>query len=252
MSADLALSFDDVLASAFDEPSIDLIAAHLPRGTGNVLVAAADHGRTLVQLIRRGFVADAIEHTAGAMQAAQRRLGDRDANATVVRQELDQLNLPFRYAGAYVAARGWQVLDRRRAARALELLRGHLVEPGVLLLQGYIPDLAAHPPGAPIIEIERKRQPDGSIITRRRERRVDREAQLIVQDERYEQRRGMNVVAREDQGSTLAWYTPEEAIALMHASGFAGAVAVEQPIPPADAPEDGRAFLLRATIDDQR
>jgi len=183
-----------------------------------------------------------------ADRAAQQRLSDAGANATLFRQELDQLNLPFRYAAAFVAAHAWQSLDQRRGARALELLRGHLIDPGVLLLQGYIPDVAAHPPGAPLIEIERKRQSDGSIITRRRERRVDRDAQLILQNERYEQRIGARVVAREDLKSTLAWYSPEEGIELMHASGFAGAQIVEEELPLPFAPAEGRAFLLRAVI----
>jgi len=60
MSGELALQSDDILASAYDEDSVDLIASHLPGDAGSVLVAAADHGRTLVQLIARGFSADAM------------------------------------------------------------------------------------------------------------------------------------------------------------------------------------------------
>jgi hypothetical protein len=106
------------------------------------------------------------------------------------------------------------------AQKALERIRAHLVDPGLLLMDLYIPAEAAHPPGAPVVQVQTLTLPDGSKIARRAEVFVDIEGRRIDIKSRYEQRERATITAREDETLAVTWYSEDEITALLRNAGY--------------------------------
>ncbi|HZQ62365.1 MAG TPA: hypothetical protein VFC24_13505 [Casimicrobiaceae bacterium] len=241
--SDLPSRFDASSTPALAPSAVEWYASRLPRDQGTLLIAGGDAGRLITSLAQCGMHAHGVEGSASAVEHCSDRLRSIAPDTPVFRQDLGQLNLPFRYAGALIAPDGWQWLDAARVDAAIARVHAHLIAPGVLLLCGIVPDDAEHPPGAPLVEIERVKLDDASVITRRSERRVDRDAQAIESIERYERRSGAKVIERADVTRRLCWRTPEEMLALVLATGFAQAR-----IEDIAATRPGRTYAIVASL----
>ena len=221
MTSELAARFAQQHADSIAATDLAAYASHLPQDSGAVLVAGTHAGRLLLELVELGYHAHGVESSAAELAHAQAALHASGCGAPLFRQDLASLNLAFRYAGMLIGARIWQNLRRRSLQSALTHAKAHLVEPGVLLLELEVPAEAEHPPGAPLVEIERVKLDDHSIITRRCERSVDAQAHRVDVAERYELRSGAAVTAREDARLAIHWYDESEAQVMMIEAGFA-------------------------------
>lgn len=223
---------------------LDWYGERLPRDAGPVLEAMTGSGRLLLPLAAAGFNVHGVDHSAAMLASCEARLATANLNAILFRQDVAALNVPFRYAAAVVAAGAFQrIVDPVRANAALQRLRAHLTDPGCLLLDLRVPALAAHPPGAAVVEIRRVNLDDGSSITLRSETTVNVDARRIDSINRYERRGGRKVIAREDERRSLTWYTEEEVVTLMREAGYRD-IRVE---PAAATPEgDAHCFAVSA------
>jgi hypothetical protein len=215
----------------------------LPRDAGAVLEPMCGSGRLLIPLTERGLSLHGVDSSAAMLDACRARLAAAGREATLVRQDVVALNLPFRYGAALVAAGSFQLLaDPMQARTALARIRAHLVPPRLLLMDLFVPDAAVHPPGAPEVDIRSVRDAGGGRITLRSESTVDTEARLLSMRLRYERRGAGGAVEREDEALAITWYDEDEIAALLGAAGF-DQVAIE---PPAWC-SGARAFGVRAS-----
>jgi len=222
---------------------LDWYLERLPRDAGAVLEPMCGSGRLLVPLAARGLVVHGVDTSAAMLDACRTRLTAAGLDATLVRQDVAELNLPFRYGAAFVAAGSFQLLvDPAHARAALTRIRAHLVPPRMLLLDLTVPDAALHPPGAPRVEIRSVRDARGMRITLRSETTVDAAARLLTMRLRYERRGADGAIEREDEALSLTWYDAEEIGALLGAAGFDG-ISIE----PSAWGCGERAFGVRAT-----
>ncbi len=179
---------------------VDWYAERLPRDAGPMLEAMAGSGRLLLPLLERRINVHGVDASPAMVASCEARLAAAGLSTPLFRQDVATLNLPFRYAAAIVAAGSFQLLaDPAAAQKALERLRAHLVAPGVLLMDLYVPTEATHPPGAPEVQIQTVTLEDGSKIARRAEVFVDAEGRRIDIRSRYEQRERATITAREDE-----------------------------------------------------
>lgn len=239
----ICTAFYDADKPRADDAEVAWYAARLPRDAGPVLEAMCGSGRLLVALAGQGFHVHGVD-TSGAMLAScESRLVAAGLTPTLFRQDVTELNLPFRYGAALVAAGSLQLLADPLAARqALQRLHAHLVPPGLLLLDLSIPEAALHPPAAPLVEVRAVKLADGGRITLRSETRVSVEARQMDLALRYEKRDASAGITREDESHRLTWYDEAEARALLEDCGFVD-ITIE---PPAWASRDERAFGVRA------
>jgi methyltransferase family protein len=216
------------LASLFRESAepaskdeIAWYAARLPRGRGLVLDAVAGTGRLLVPLLQVGLSIHGAEASAPMLARCRDRL-ERCGRATeLFRQSVAALNLPFRYAAAFVGSGAFQSLvDDTTAIDALLRIRAHLVDPAILLLHLFVPDAAEHPPGAAVVEVQTVTPLDGCRVGLRSETSFDVEQKRIDVVRRYERRDRQVIIAREDETLSFTWYTEEQAVALLDAAGY--------------------------------
>ncbi|MEO5700973.1 MAG: class I SAM-dependent methyltransferase [Casimicrobiaceae bacterium] len=247
--SDLAAAFRDRAESTPSAADVDWYAAQVPRGCGPVLNALCGTGRLMLALLQRDCPVHGVEEDPALFAVCARRLQDAGRSVPLFRQDLQALNLPFRYGMAFVAGGAFQqLIDPVAIALALARLRAHLVEPRQVVIELAIPAHAAHPPGAPLVEIERVICDDGSSITLRSEIRIDVEAARMERRERYERRAGSGrgLAGREDQRLMRTWYRQDEALALLRDAGFTNARI--EPLESVDDPEAAaRRFAVIAT-----
>jgi SAM-dependent methyltransferase len=220
MPGRLRTEFDDACEPLAAAGEVAWYAERLPRDAGPVLDAICGSGRLLVPLAERGFHVHGADASAARIAACEARLARSRIGSTLFRQDVSALNLPFRYGAAFIAEGGFQrSSDDAAARRALARLRAHLVDPALLLLDLRIPDVALHPPGAPLVEVRSVRLRDGARITQRSETLVSAEARHVSTRSRYEKRTSEAIV-REDESYALTWYDEKEIVELLIESGY--------------------------------
>jgi len=222
-------------------------AQRLPRDAGPSLEVMAGSGRLLIPLLQRGFNVHGADASPAMLASCEARLAAAALKAPLFRQDAATLNIPFRYAAAFIAAGSFQLLVDPVAAReALERIRAHLVAPGLLLVDLFVPAEAVHPPGAPIVHAQTVTLEDGTTIAHRSETFVDVEGRRIDVRSRYERRERAKILAREDEVLAVTWYSEEEIVALLGEAGYRD-VGVGPPAWPAgDDPAGGRRFSVSA------
>lgn len=206
--------------AAVDE--VSWYASRLPRDAGPVLEAMCGSGRLLVPMLQAGCNVHGVDASAAMLAACEARLARVGRTTTLIRQGIAALNLPFRYGAAFVAAGSLQLLvEPGERASALKALRAHLVPPALLLLELCVPDIALHPPGAPLVEVRAVRLDDGSRITLHSETTVDAQARHIDMRHRYEHRGHGIAPAREDETLRMTWTDEDEIVAILRSAGYA-------------------------------
>lgn len=239
----LGTLFHDADNPRASEQELAWYASRLPRDSGAVLEAMAGSGRLLVPLLEAGFPMHGVDASAARIASCERRLAAGGHRAQLYRQDVAELNLPSRYAAALIAAGSFQVLtDPVAALDALLRIRAHLVEPGLLLLDLFVPAGAEHPPGAPVVEVRMVTPSEGLQIGLRSETFLDVDMRRIDVRKRYERRERRLITAREDETRALTWYSEDEAASLLADAGY-GNIRIDT------APwrrDDGRHFCVSA------
>jgi SAM-dependent methyltransferase len=239
----LGTIFHDAEEPRASDSEIAWYATRLPRTAGPVLDVMAGSGRLLIPLLEAGFRVHGVDISEAMLASCRKRLEASGAAAELFRQSVTALNLPFRYSAAFVAAGAFQLLtDPTAALDALLRIRAHLIDPGVLLLDLFVPGGAEHPPGAPVVEVRTVAASADCRIGLRSETSVDVALRRIDVRSRYERRDRHTITAREDEMLALTWYSEDEALTLLKDAGYH-----DLNIEPAARPrDDGRHFAVTA------
>jgi SAM-dependent methyltransferase len=240
----LATLFYDADRPRASDAEVAWYAARLPRDAGPVLEAMAGSGRLLVPLLEAGVQVHGVDSSEAMLASCERRLAAAGLTTRLYRQSVAALNLPGRYAAAFIAAGAFQSLvDPIAALDALLRVRAHLIDPGLLLLDLFVPKQAEHPPGAPIVEVRTVIPGEGVQIGARSETVLDVDLRRLDVKTRYERRDRTAITAREDETLALTWYSEEQAITLVRDAGYRDL----HTEPLAWSRDGGRHFALAAT-----
>jgi hypothetical protein len=222
---------------------VEWYASRLPRCAEAALAAMSGSGRLLVPLIELGLRVDGVDSSEARIASCERRLAASGMRSRVYRQDVAALNLPSRYCAAFIGDGSFQALtDPVAALDALLRIRAHLVDPGVLLLDLFVPAGAEHPPGAPVVEVRVVTPSEGLQIGLRSETFFDVDMRRIDVRSRYERREKKTITAREDETRALTWYSEDEAMTLLGDAGFRDIRT--EPLP--WRRDDGRHFAVSA------
>jgi len=217
----LCTLFYDTDAPSPSDAEVAWYCARLPPGSGPSLEAMSGSGRLLIPLLQQGRNVHGVDPSPSMIESCEARLSAAGLTTPLFRQDIAALNLPFRYVAAIFAGGSFQRLaDPLSAHKALERIRAHLVDPGLLLMEMHIPAAAAHPPGAPMVQVQTIALPNGAKIARRSEVYVDVDARRIDIKSRYEQRERATITAREDETLAITWYSEDEIVALLRDAGY--------------------------------
>jgi cyclopropane fatty-acyl-phospholipid synthase-like methyltransferase len=205
--------------------------AHLQPDAGTSLELMCGNGRLLAPLIEAGMSVHGLDASAPMLAECDARLSAITADATLFRQDISELNVPFRYGAAFIACGSFQSLAVDRANVALLRIRAHLVEPGLLLLDLYVPSESAQRIAAPLVEVRSATLADGSRIALRSETTMYPDARLARIETRYVHRRGHDLIAEESEAAAVTWYTPDDITALLLDAGYRDVAIGQSPRP---------------------
>ncbi len=238
----LAALFHEAVQGFASAPELDTYARALPPDA-LLLDCMCGTGRVLVPWIVRGGKMHGVDASAAMLARCEARLAAEGAESSLFRQDVADLNLPFRYAGALVAGGALQCLtDPAAAASTLVRLRMHLVEPAIVVVDFHVPPAARQNLAAPLVEVRTASLPDGTRITLRSETAWTPDARLAHAAGRYTQRRGTQSLAEEHEAVRSTWYEPAEAVALLEAAEFVDVRVLPSP----REREDPGAFAITA------
>jgi cyclopropane fatty-acyl-phospholipid synthase-like methyltransferase len=226
----LCTLFYDADKPAAPDAEVAWYAQRLPKDAGLLLELMCGSGRLLVPLATQEFKLHGVDASAAMLASCESRAAARGIEVPLFRQDLTQLNLPFRYAAAFVAVGSFQLITAPDAALlALQRIRAHLVDPGLLLLDMFVPADSELRLGAPLVEVRTVRLADGSQIALRSESTAFADARMVRTEYRYAHRRGATRLAEEHEKITLTWYTPEEISALLAEAGYRDVTIADSP-----------------------
>lgn len=220
-------AFDAARGNEADSRQVAFYTRHLG-ADGPTLAASCGIGRLLLPLAAAGTNVHGVDPSAFAIAICEKRLAERALTAPLFRQALPDLNLPLRYAAAFIAEGAFQHIDDPlQAQRALSRLRAHMIAPATLVVELLTPVEVLHPPGAPLVEVRTTVDASGAQIAWRSETHIDIEGRRITRLSRFEMRQGRDIVAREDESSASTWYDSDEITAMLKVAGFAQVKVVE-------------------------
>ena len=241
----LATLFLDAERPRAPDAQIAWFADALPTGAGTLLAAMCGSGTILVPLVTAGRSVHGGELSPSRIAACEARLAAANATTPLFRQDITQLNLPFRYAAGFIAGGALQLItDSAAVAGALSRLHAHLVDPGLLLLECYVPAESRQRLGAPLVEVRMVKLPDGTQIALRSESTCWVDARLLRTDNRYAHRRGAQRLGEEHETLTVTWYPPDEIADIVRVAGFRD-VEIRSSAMASDA---GETFVVSARV----
>lgn len=239
----LAASFHDALHPRAPASEVDAYAALAEECGGLALDVMCGWGRVLAPLAERGLKVHGVDQSPAMLARCEEKLAG--TTPTLFRQDATQMNLPFRYAFAFVAGGAFGlVTDPAAAAALLEGIRAHLVPPGRILVDCRVPGNDRQRLAAPLVEVRMARLADGSQIVVRSETTWTPEARLARAQHRYSQRRGTERIAEEHETVRSTWYAPDEILEIVRAAGYRDVAVAAAP----GSAGDGEAYAVGARL----
>lgn len=220
----LAATFFDALHPRAGDDEASWYAQRLgPAGT-LALDVMCGSGRVLVPLVERGLKVHGVDASPPMIARCEQKLAALSLAATLFRQDVTALNVPFRYGAAFVAGSAFDAIaDPAAAAQALASLRAHLVDPGLLVIACHVPETSLQRLAAPLVEVRSAKLDDGSQIVLRSESTWTEGARATRSQRRYTHRRGTERLAEENELVRATWYEPADILELARSAGFADA-----------------------------
>jgi hypothetical protein len=201
-------------------------------------------GRVLVPLATQGAKVHGLDQSAAMLARCEEKLAAANVSTTLYRQDVTQMNVPFRYACAFIAGGAFQMIaDPAAAGSVLERVRAHLVPPGLLFIDCRVPDAHLQRLAAPLVEVRMVKLGDGSQIVLRSETTWTPEVRHVRASHRYTHRHGTQPLGEEHETLASTWYGPDDILELVRCAGFHDAAIG----PGAGIDERGEAFAVSAT-----
>ncbi len=221
MYGPLSTLFHDADRPRASDAELAWYLERIPADAGLALELMCGSGHLLVPLVVHERKVHGVDLSAPRLARCEARLSQELVTAPLFRQNVAQMNLPFRYGCVFVAGGAFQLItDPAAAASTLERIRAHLVEPGLLILDCYVPAESVQRLGAPLVEVRTVKLADGTQVALRSETTYWAEARLSRAENRYAHRRGAQRLAEEHETVTVTWYPPDEMAALVRDAGF--------------------------------
>jgi SAM-dependent methyltransferase len=241
----LSALFADTAHPRADDHELAFYASRIPQSAGLALDVMCGAGRVLVPRVAQGAKVHGVDQSAAMIARCEAKLGAAGLSAPVFRQDIVQMNLPFRYGAAFIAGGALQlVTDPAEVSAALERIRAHLVPPALLVIDCRIPASSEQRLAAPLVEVSSVKLDDGSQIVRRSETTWTPEARLARAHYRYSHRRGTQRLAEEHEALSSTWYERDEMVEVVRAAGFRDAAAEPWPAEMVN----GDAFFVTARV----
>jgi len=185
---------------------------------GPVLEAMCGSGRFLVPLREAGIDIDGVDASPHMLRACRERCAARDLTGELTLQRLEELDLPRRYALAFVTAGSFNLLDDATVPVVLAALKRHL-EPGGRLVLELITG-AGWRLGDPRWTGRWVDRPDGARIVLSTLMQYEADSRTYHLIDKYELVRGSRLLDTEFEDLRIRAYTLDEFGVVAERAGF--------------------------------
>ncbi|MFW6693993.1 class I SAM-dependent methyltransferase [Streptomyces sp. MAR4 CNX-425] len=180
-------------------------AAFVEEAGSPALELGCGDGEPLLELRRRGLDVDGVDSSPDMLDRLRRRAAEEGLHVAVFHQRMEALDLPRRYAAAFLTGPTFNLLpDDATALAALRAIRAHLTEGGTALVPLHLP---APTPAEDVGRARTATAPDGAelrvrVVAENRDEHTRTQTTLL----RYERLHssGSSVTERP---WVLHWYT---------------------------------------------
>jgi ubiquinone/menaquinone biosynthesis C-methylase UbiE len=203
----------------------------LERRDGPALDVGCGTGRLMLDYLKSGLDVDGVDNSPDMLAICRQKAtaSGIDVDNRLFQQDMDQLQLPRRYATIFVPSSTFQLMTRdREASEALSRFLRHL-DPGGLLVMSFMSKIWPGRRTPPQMEWsdwhksgEAQRAEDGAVIRRWIRMRHDHIQQLGHEENRYEVIRDGAILQTEHhaRSPSLRWYSQSQVHALVETAGF--------------------------------
>src|SRR6187402_3463754 len=230
-----------------EEPAdaFDFYLKYVQEAQGPILEPMCGSGRFLLPLLSRGFDVDGVDASSFMLEACRARAAQQGLAPELFQQTLEALELPRRYALAFIPAGSFGLITQQaQALEALRRLHAALLPEGKLVLEVDRPAFetsTSWPWGGRWLK-----RPDGALIVMSWLGQYAASERISYSLHRYELVIDGRVVETEIEEFNLRAYEPQEFQVLLEAAGFVDVKplkAFEQRTP--DADDEGLVFECR-------
>ena len=197
---------------------------------GAALDVGCGTGRLILDYLTAGLDVDGVDNSPEMLALCREKAAALHiaVEGRLFHQEMDQLDLPRKYATIFVPSLSFQlVLDPVAATRTMTRFHDHLAPGGVLVmsLKCRLWDNRPTPPQmqwSPWFKLAERERQDGDTIRRFIREMYDHDQQLEHEENRYEVVRDGEVIEAEfhSRCPCVRWYSQAQALALFERAGF--------------------------------
>lgn len=226
----LCTEFYNLTKPQAPEKEVQFYTEQLKDFSGPFLEAMCGSGRLLIPLLNQGFDIEGVDNSPDMLASCKERCASQGLKLIMYQQSLEELSLPKKYNAIIIAVGSFQLItDKQEVFKILYLLRNHLNDGGMLLLDTFVPDF-----DIPDNEIITRITPisDRHLIRLTSQQTLNTKESLYHADSLYEKIESGVVTEVEHEQLTIRWYKPDELIALLHQAGFKQAVKEKQSFEP--------------------
>jgi ubiquinone/menaquinone biosynthesis C-methylase UbiE len=190
-----------------------------------VLDVGCGTGRLILDYLEEGLDVDGVDNSPEMLALCRQKAEKRGLHSALFQQEMEELDLPRRYATILVPSSSFQLLPGQALAEeAIRRLYHHLAPGGVLVMTFMIDWKEGMPLQFDWVKVaEIVRPEDGALIRRWMRERYDPANRITaLSEERYEVVVDDAVVFREDheRANAFRWYNQDQATAMYASAGF--------------------------------
>lgn len=215
----LCTEFYDLDKPEQPEDAFEFYLRYAEQAQGPILEPMCGSGRFLLPLIARGFEVDGVDASSFMLDSCRRRAAHQQLHPQLFQQPLEALELPRRYALAFIAAGSFGLLTQPEQAReALKRLHDAVLPGGRLVLEADRPAFetsTSWPWGGRWLK-----RPDGALLVISWLGQYAASERTSYNIHRYELVVDGRVVETELEEFNLRNYEPPELQALLERAGF--------------------------------
>jgi len=226
----LARSWDLLRGDYSAWPDRPLYREIIERQGGPALDVGCGTGRLILDYLAAGLDVDGVDNSPEMLALCRDKAAALgiEVEGRLFLQEMDQLDLPRKYATIFVPSLSFQlVLDPAAATVTMTRFHDQLAPGGVLVmsLKSRLWENRPTPPQmqwSPWFKLAEKEREDGETICRYIREMYDHEQQLEHEENRFELLRDGEVIEAEfhSRCPCVRWYSQAQALALFERAGF--------------------------------
>ena len=188
---------------------------------GTILYGMCGSGRLLIPLLQNGFDIEGLDASSHMLNQSRRSAEKEGLNPVLYKQSIDKISINKKYDMIMIVGGSFQLIyPRKNVIKALQLVKRHLKEGGILLIDTFIPWEFFYEDGEREEFRHIVKNESGEEIFFTRLSIANKSKQLFISQNTYQKLIGGKVIKMEKNKMTVLWYHHYELVLLLQSVGY--------------------------------